>query len=86
MPSPEILTQIGLALGFIGVVLLASSNKIGVISKGGSTIFTDLDPMDPAAENLERVRRSHWRNRYLMPLGWVLVAGSFLLQFIATFG
>jgi hypothetical protein len=84
MPSPEILTQVGLALGFIGVVLLACSNKIGVISKGGSTIFTGLDPMEPAEKNLKRVRASHWRNRYLMPLGWVLVAASFLLQFVAS--
>ena len=73
-------------MGFIGVVLVACSNKIGVISKGGSTIFTGLDPMDPAEDNLKRVRSSHWRNRYLMPIGWAFIAISFLLQFIATLG
>lgn len=86
MPSPATLNQIGLVLGFVGAVLLAFSNKVGVISKGGSTIFTGLDPMDPAEDNLRRVRSSHWRNRYFTPIGWAMLAASFLAQLVATWG
>jgi hypothetical protein len=86
MPSPATLNQVGLIFGILGAVLLAFSNKVGVISKGGSTIFTGLDPMDPPEENLRRVQSSHWRNRYFTPVGWGLLAASFLVQFIATWG
>ena len=84
MPSPATLTQIGLVFGLIGAVLLACSNKVGVISKGGAVIFNGLDPMAPSESNLKRVLSSHWRNRYFTPTGWGMLAVSFLLQFIAT--
>lgn len=84
MPSSATLNQIGLILGFVGAIVLAFSGKVGVISKGGSAIFTSLDPMDPAEENLRRVRSSHWRNRYFTPIGWATLAASFLTQLVAT--
>jgi hypothetical protein len=84
MPSAAVLNQFGLVLGFAGSVLLAFSAKVGVISKGGSVIFTGLDPMDPAEENVKRVRAAHWRNRFFTPSGWAMLAISFLLQFVAT--
>jgi hypothetical protein len=86
MPTPTLhfLNQLGLVSGFIGAVLLAFSAKVGVISKDGSIIFTGLDPMDPSESNVRRVRASHWRNRWLTPVDWYLLALSFLLQFIAV--
>ncbi len=84
MPSPVVLNQVGLVIGFIGAALLAFSNKVGVISKGGSVIFTGLDPMDPAEDNVKRVKSSHWRNRYFTLVGWGMLAVSFLMQFVAT--
>jgi hypothetical protein len=84
-PSIVILSnQVGLALGFVGAILLANSAKLGVISSNGNIIFTGLDPMAPADKNEKRVLRSHWRNRYIMPIGWGLLSLSFLLQFTAT--
>lgn len=80
------LNQFGLIAGFIGAVLLAFSTKVGVISKNGSVIFTGLDPMDHPEDNLKRVRSSHWRNRYLTPVGWIMLAISFFVQFVATLG
>lgn len=80
------LNQIGLVLGFLGAIFLAFSGKVGVISKGGFTEFTGLDPMDPVNDNLRRVHASHWRNRHFTPIGWALLAISFLAQFVATFG
>lgn len=80
----SLLNQIGLVLGFVGAILLAVSAKVGVISKDGSVIFTGLDPMDPAEDNLRRVKASHWRNRVIAPIGWCLLAGAFLIQFLAT--
>jgi len=85
-PTLDLLNQAGLAIGFIGSVLLAFSAKIGVISKDGSMIFTGLDPMDPAETNIIRVRSSHWRNRVFTPVGWIMLALSFLLQLGATLG
>lgn len=78
------LNQTGLVFGFFGTILIACSTKIGVISKNGSAIFFGLDPMDAAEVNVNKVRLSHWRNRFLRPLGWILLSISFLLQFIAT--
>ena len=82
--TSNLFNQIGLLLGFVGALLLWFSPRVGVISKGGSVIFTGLDPMDPSELNLKRVRSSHWRNRYFTPIGWGMVVSSFLLQFIAT--
>ena len=82
--SPILLNQIGLVIGFIGAILLAFSNKVGVVSRDGCIIFNGLDPMNPAAENIERVQRSHWRNRFFTPAGWSMLSASFLLQFLAT--
>jgi len=79
------LNQIGLVIGFLGSILLALSGKVGVISKEGSIIFTGLDPMDTAEDNIKRVRQSHWRNRIFTPVGWGMLAMSFFLQLIATF-
>lgn len=84
MLSPVTLNQAGLIIGFAGAVLLAFSNKVGVISKGGAVIFTGLDPMDPSEDNLKRVKASHWRNRYFTPAGWCMLALSFLIQLAAT--
>ena len=84
--SPSLLNQIGLVFGLVGAILLACAGKVGVISKGGFTEFTGLDPMDPAEDNLRRVRSSHWRHRYFTPTGWTLLAISFLAQFVATLG
>ncbi len=86
MLSAACLNQIGLVLGFLGAVLLAFSSKIGVISKGGAIVFSGLDPMDPVNKNLRVVRQSHWRHRYFTPIGWVMLALSFLAQFVATLG
>ena len=82
--SPMLFNQIALVTGFVGAVLLAFSNTFGVISKGGSVIFSGLDPMDPAEDNERRVKSSHWRNRWFTPIGWGMLAVSFLMQFIAT--
>jgi hypothetical protein len=30
------------------------------------------------------VRSSYWRHRYFMPIGWGMLAASFVLQFLAT--
>jgi hypothetical protein len=84
MFSPVALNQVALVIGFFGAVLLAFSNKIGLISKDGSVIFTGLDPMDPAEDNVKRVKSSHWRNRYLTPVGWGMLAVSFLMQLVAS--
>ena len=78
------LNQLGLVLGFIGSVMLAFSTKVGVIGKGGSVIFTGLDPMDTQEENLMKVKASHWRHRFLAPIGWAMLAIAFLLQLAAT--
>ncbi len=78
------LTQIGLVIGFFGSILLAFSGKVGVISKNGSIVFTGLDPMNPAEDNVRHVKQSHWRNRLFTPVGWVLISVSFLLQLFAT--
>jgi len=86
MLSLPLLNQTGLVIGFLGSILLAFSAKVGVISKNGSVIFDGLDPMDPAADNVKRVRSSHLRNRVLTPVGWIMLATSFFLQFIATLG
>ena len=85
MPSPNELNQFALVIGFIGSILLAFSSKVGVISKGGSVIFEGLDPMDPAADNLKRVKSSHWRNKWFTPAGWGMLALSFFTQLVATF-
>lgn len=82
--DPELLNQVALTIGFLGSIILACSNKVGVISKDGVVIFTGLDPMSPAEENLKRVKSSHWRNRYLTPIGWIMLAGSFFFQLMAT--
>lgn len=84
MPLPVVLNRVGLIVGFIGAVLLAFSNKVGVRSKGGTVIFTGLDPMKPAEDNVKRVKSSHWRNRYFTPMGWCMLAASFLMQLAAT--
>lgn len=80
----EILTHLGLLFGFIGSVLLAFSVRIGTISEGGQIIFHGLDPMRPIEDNNKKVLRSHWRNRYFTPIGWFLLAISFVLQFLGT--
>lgn len=79
------LNRAGLAIGFFGAVLIARSMKVGVLSKSGSVILTGLDPMESSEENVNRVLSSHWRNRFLTPLGWCLLSISFALQFVATF-
>ena len=84
MLSAACLNQSGLVLGFLGAVLLAFSSKIGVISKGGTIVFSGLDPMDPVEMNLRVVQNSHWRHRYFTPIGWVMLAVSFLAQLVAT--
>ncbi len=81
-----LLNQIGLVIGFLGAIFLAWSGKVGVKSKDGSVIFTGLDPKEPVETNLKRVQHSHWRNRVFIPIGWAMLAASFLLQLIATFG
>ncbi|WP_157866646.1 hypothetical protein [Aromatoleum aromaticum] len=80
-----LLNQAGLVLGFLGSIVLALSGTVGVIGKNGSIIFTGLDPMEPSDRNIERVKRSHRRNRIYTPLGWGMLAAAFLLQFAATF-
>ena len=80
-----LLNQCGLVVGFVGAILLALSAKVGVLSKDGSIIFSGLDPMAPAETNAKRVQSSHWRHRFLTPVGWLLLASSFALQFAATF-
>lgn len=82
--TTTLFNQVGLFLGLIGSVLLGFSSRVGVISKGGGVSFEGLDPMDSVEQNEKRVRRSHWRNRYLAPAGWCMLVGSFLLQFLAT--
>lgn len=82
--TATLLNQIALVLGFVGAILLAFSARVGVISKDGSVIFTGLDPMEPAERNVKRVRASHWRNRFFTPVGWFMLAASFLLQLAAT--
>lgn len=82
--TSELLTQLGLAAGFIGVVLLAFSIKVGIISEGGQIIFHGLDPNHPSDDNEKKVLRSHWRNRYFTPIGWFLLALSFCLQLMGT--
>lgn len=79
------LTQIGLILGILGAIVLALSVKVGTISKDGQIIFNGLDPMLRAEQNKKKVLKAHWRNRYITPFGWFLLATSFDLQFIATF-
>lgn len=83
--DPTLLNQLALVIGFLGSIVLAFSNKVGVISQNGTVIFNGLDPMSPAEENLKRVKSSHWRNRYFTPIGWFMLASSFLLQLTATF-
>lgn len=78
------LSQVALALGFIGSVLLTFSAKIGTISENGNIIFNGLDPMRPIEENTKKVMHSHWRNRYFTPIGWLFLATSFSLQFANT--
>jgi hypothetical protein len=78
------LNQCGLVVGFIGAILLALSAKVGVLSRDGSIIFTGLDPMAPVEANAKRVQSSHWRHRFLTPIGWLMLASSFALQFAAT--
>jgi len=82
----NLFNQIGLSLGFIGSLLLWCSSRVGVISKDGSIIFNGLDPMVPPEQNVKRVRRAHWRNRYFTPIGWCMLVSSFLLQLLATIG
>lgn len=82
--TANFLNQTGLIIGFMGTVLLAFSVKVGVISKDGSMIFTGLDPMKPLEANVKRVCLSHWCNRMFTPIGWSMLALSFLLQLIAT--
>ena len=60
------------------------SARVGVLSKDGSVIFTGLDPMEPAERNVKHVRASHWRNRFFTPVGWFMLAASFLFQLAAT--
>ena len=79
------LNQVGLILGLVGAILLALSGTVGVISNDASIIFTGLDPMEASDLNTKRVKASHWRNRIFTPIGWVMLAISFLLQLIATF-
>ena len=79
-----LLNQFGLVIGFMGSVLLAFSARVGVLSKDGSVIFTGLDPMESPDSNVNRVRSSHWRNRFFTPVGWFMLASSFLLQLTAT--
>lgn len=85
MSAVALLNQTALILGFIGSIVLAFSNKVGVISKDGSVIFSGMDPMESAAKNLSLVEKSHRRSRVFTPIGWVLISLSFLLQFVATF-
>lgn len=82
--TANLLNQVGLALGFLGAVLLAFSSKVGVLSKGGSIVFTGLDPMDPSELNARKVKSSHWRNRVFTPVGWGMLALAFFLQLAAT--
>ena len=78
------LNQIGLIFGLVGAVLLAFSGKIGVVGKDGAIIFTGLDPMNSSEQNAKTVISSHKRHRIFTPLGWAMIAGAFLLQFLAT--
>ena len=80
-----VLNQIGLVLGMLGSVALAFSAKVGVIQQNGTIAFTGLDPMDPVDVNKRRVISSHWRNRWLTPIGWLFLGASFALQFLATY-
>lgn len=82
--TTTLLNQVALISGFVGAIFLSFSTKVGVVSKNGSIIFDGLDPMEPAAQNANRVRASHWRNRYFTPTGWFLLAASFALQFVVT--
>lgn len=82
--TSKLIAQAGMVLGMLGSIMLAFSVKVGTISKDGNIIFNDLDPMQPAEENKRKVLRSHRRNRYFVPIGWLLLAMSFCLQFTAT--
>ena len=79
-----LLNQLGLILGFLSALVLLAANKVGVVSKDGSLIFSGLDPMDDVDDNIKRVRDSHRRYRVLRPLGLILLALSFVIQFFAT--
>lgn len=76
------MNQIGLACGFLGVILLAFSAKHGVIDSDGTIHFDGLPKKE---SSLKRVQRSHWRNKYLTPPGWILLTVAFALQLAATF-
>jgi hypothetical protein len=81
-----VLNQAGLVIGFIGAVLLAFSAKVGFLRKDGSVIITGLDSMESPITNDKLVRSSHWRYRIFTPIGWGMLALSFVLQFTATLG
>lgn len=83
MEASVVLSQTGLVLGFVGSIVLAFSGKVGVIMKGGRIRFEGLDDMAPVEENIKIVKNSHWRHRYLTPVGWLLLASAFFLQFLA---
>ncbi|NOS94020.1 MAG: hypothetical protein HOP30_19045 [Cyclobacteriaceae bacterium] len=82
--TEALLNQLGLIIGLIGSIMLAFSGITGVISKNGSIIFTGLDPMESSDTNERKVRKTHRRNKIYTPIGWFMIAISFLLQFIAT--
>lgn len=77
--------RFGLAFGMAGVLLLATSQRVGIKTKTGGYIYFNLDPTNNSEENKKKVDRSHCRAKYFQPIGWIFLFASFALQLAATF-
>ena len=54
-----VLSQTGLVLGFVGSIVLALPEKVGVVMNDGRIRFEGLDDMVPAEQNVRTVKNSH---------------------------
>lgn len=76
--------QLGLICGFASAVIFWRAKPVGVVDKDGKASRADgLDYYADPEATTNLIENSHARSRYLNPLGWKLLALSFLLQFIS---
>ncbi len=84
MDITTFLNQSGLLCGFLGTVLLFFAKAKGTIMADYRMRFDGLDDMAPVERNKKHVKRSHWRQKWFTPTGWILLSSSFLMQYIAA--
>ena len=60
MSCEELLSQLGLLLGFAATIFLSFSQKVGTIMQDGRVRYDGLDDLAPPEEKKKKVRNSHF--------------------------